>query len=450
MDPLLPILLSGALFFGEADEDDEPTPDDAVAFTLADHWDETWLRIFDRSGRPDPDGPMLQRFDGVLYRRYHFDINVPDFPMTTEPIWAQQRTGVRFWVQSLSEVDLANRWQLRGEIPTWEDGYLGIRYDRRQDRITDSNVVRFDLGHRDIGGSGIDGALRFHPKWEKNDVDVELLGSYGFGGFGEVGLRLATLDVFTNASFGLLEARGRQLEEHVRQTDLPLAAALSLRTESFYGLRAELYGGRVFSQTREHEFRDEPDLDHRRHRRALLGAGLVEWEIPFRPFRGTIVGFSMQGIDAQMEWDYFDEPDENRSIRESTVSRRIYIISELSDEIRFETALIRTGRPQDESGPGVEDSSRDDREFMTSFRAFWMPTDIVGADIQLLRMSRSTSGPPDLPLDGSFNRIVTRVMLRLGQDLWTTFGVGWTWDPDTAIYDGGGMTLIWAPRQYRR
>lgn len=441
---LLPLTVIAIILLIAADaaaESDGDLPEDA-AYTLDDEWDETWLRLFDRVGRPDPDGPMLQRFDDVLYRRYHFDVTVPEFPMGTEARWANQRNGARMWVQSLSELQLANRVQLRGELPTWEDGFIWLQYDRRQDRITDRHRFRFDIGHRDVADTGVDAAIRFHPGWTKNDVDVEALARYRVDGVGSAGLSVGVLDAFINASFGLLEARGIELEEHVRHEDLPLAVRADVKTASFGGVRGELYGGAVIPHERRHRFPRDSERDHLRERRALLGAALVEWDVPQIPVR---TGAAVRAVDAEMGWDFVEAPDRDRSVRETTVAGRWYAAAEPIDELRLESSVVRAARPEQWSGPGVDDSRRDDVEWLMWLRGFWMPTEVVGADVQLLHMRRDTAGPPELNIDGRFHRLVTRVMLQLGDRVWTSFGVGWTLDPQTAVYDGGGMTLVYRP-----
>lgn len=434
-------LLLALQLFGAAEIDDPPEGDE-VAYTLQDRWDEQWLRIFDRTGRPDPDGPILQRFDADLYRRYHLDIHVADFPLATEPGWATQREGVRMWVQSLSELELANRLQIRTEAPTWEGGYVFFAYDRRQDRLTDRHVFRFDVGHRDIAGTGLDGAIRFHPRWVKNDVDVELMLRYPIESAGVIGARLSALDPFINASFGLLEARGVMLEEHVRHMDLPLAAILEFQSQSFFGVRGEAYGGVVLPQTRRHRFRDEPQGDHLRGRQALLGAALLEWNVPALPLS---IGGALETVDARMSWDFEQTAEVDREIRELTLSTRLYAMSQPRPDLHIEAFALRTIRPQWETGPGTDNIERSDSEWLLSLRSFWMITDIVGADLGLLRLQRTTEGPPNLGVDGQFNRIVTRLILEFNDKIWTTFGVGWSFDADTYVYDGGGMTLTYTP-----
>ncbi len=458
MTALATIFLLATTLFGEPADDPDPDdpPSHTAGYTLQDDWDQMWTRIYHRSGRPDSDGPMLQRFEDGLYPRYHFDIAVPDFPMATEQRWAQQRHGVRMWIQSLNEFELANRLQARTEIPAWENGHIGLMYDRRQDRTTDRHQLRFDFAHRDLFVDGLDATLRFHPGWEKNDVDVKALLRYRRDGWGSAGLKVGTLDTFINASYGLVEARGQQLEEHVRHETIPWTVGADVQTASFRGLRAELYGGAVVPQTRRHRFPDDEQRDHLRHRSALLGACLLEWNLQQSGLlegvdRPMIVGMTSQSISATMEWEHLEDSTRDRQIEERTNHHEIYVIGSVTDALLLEFALARTNRPERRTGEGVNDewdgAERRDREAFRRFRLLYQFTDVVGADLQFLQMTRDTSGPPQLrfDLDGEYNRVVTRLMLQLGDDLWTTFGTGWTWDANTAVYDGSGMTLIWSP-----
>ncbi len=443
---IFPLIVAGAFFFGaDAPEDDEEAEPVERAYTLDDEWDQQWLNILDRAALPDRDGAMLQRFDGRLYRRYHFDINVPDFPMSSEAMWANQRHGARMWVQSLSELNLANRTQLRTELPVWENGSIHLQYDGLQDRTTDRSLLRFDIEQRDIADSGVDARLRFHPKWEKDDIDVEALARYSVDGVGLFGLRAALVDPFINAAFGLIEARDHVLEEHIRHRDVPLAFGADVQTESFAGVRGELYGGVVVPQTRRHRFPDAPERDHIRRRQALMGAALVEWDIPVAP---VATGVAMRAVDAQMDWEFQRDADSDQTVRERTVSSRLYAVGQPLDTLRIELSKVHTSRPEDWSGPGVADATRRDREWLMWIRSFWTPSDTLGADLQLLRMHRDAQGPPPHDLDGRFNRLVTRAMLRLGDHVWTSFGIRWTLEDRTAVYDGGGMTLIYAPGEY--
>jgi hypothetical protein len=424
----------------DEEEAREPWP----GYTLADAWDAMWVRIMARGGRPDPDGPLLQRFSSRMGPRYQLDVYTPEFPMASEQRWAEQPIGVRMWVRSLDALDLGMRLQLRTEIPTWSDGYLGLQYDERQDWITELRTLRFEVGHRDIAGRGLDAALRVYPRFDKNDIDVEAITGARVQGLGEARLRLGAVDPFINATFGALEYKGFVLEEHIWHVDLPLATSLDLRTDTFAGVRAELYAGYLMPQRRRHRFPDQPDLDHLRFREARLGAALLEWRVPRTD---VAVGATVQGIDARMAWEYGavdgDEASDIVAVRERTVSAKGYALANPLSELHLQLAFGYTARPESWSAE-ADATERDDREWMWSVRTLWMPTRVVGADLQYIGAARTTEGPPDLPVDGHANTLITRIMLDLGNNVWTSFGFGWGLDSNSP-YDRGSMTLIWTP-----
>ncbi len=417
-------------------------PDEGAAYTLAREWDELWLRIFDRGGRPNPDGPMLQRFFPPMDERYELDLRTAELPMDIEGPWAGQRTGARIWVQSLNELELATQAELRFEMPAWPGGYIWLDYQRREDWHTRRDVLRMDFGHRDIAGSGVDAAFRIYPRLEKDDIDLEGIVRCRVPGRGEATLRVGALDPFLNASFGLIEAKGRVPDEDIRQIDPPLTLSLSARTERFFGIRSELYAGAVVPQRRRHEFVLEPARDHIRHRRALLFAGLLEYRLPHAPH---FVGAEATGVDATMEWAHTRDPARDLSVREATVQARAYARGDLGDDVQYEAALGQVRRPEWWDGPGRIEMKRSDREWRWSLRARWDPGR-VGVMLRYLGAHRSVAGLPALGVSGFANRLQTHITLRLGDDIYTNFGAGWTWDPDTGFYDRAGMTLLYMPR----
>ncbi len=429
------------------DEDEPPARDESDAaparagFTLEDDWDRLWIRLFARTGKPDPDGPLLQRFHEPMGPRYQLDMHTQSYPMSSEKRWAQQATGARLWVRSLDEMDLANRLELRTEIETWEDGYVRMQYDQMQDWTTDQRFLRFEVGHRDIAGAGVDAALRAYPRFEKNDSDIEAIVRYRRPGVGQARLRVGALDPFINATFTVVRGAEEAPDEFVWQLDPPLAVSLDLRTERVAGVRAEVYGGAVVPQQRRHRFPDAPEDDHLRRREALLGGGLVEWAAARFPLA---IGASALGVRAQMDWEYLERADD-LSVGETTVSARAYALSRPLDTLRAEGWVGRTTRPETRSGTLTIDSERADREWLWSLRVLWMPAR-VGLDVQYLGNHRRVEGPPFLPLGGTGNRLGTRMMLMLGSDFWTSFGTAWALDSESGPYDRAGMTLIYAPQ----
>jgi hypothetical protein len=427
------------------DEEDNEVRDPWPGYTLDDAWDELWVRIMARGGRPDPDGPLLQRFSPRMGPRYQIDVFTQDFPMASEKRWAEQRTGARLWVRSLDALDLGMRLQLRTEIPTWKDGYLGLQFDQRQDWVSDLRALRFEVGHREIAGRGLDAALRVYPRFDKNDIDIEAITRARASGLGEVRLRVGAVDPFVNATFGAIESRGQVLDEHIWQVDVPLATSIDARTATFAGLRGEVYAGYLTPQRRRHRFPQEPEHDHLRRRQALLGAALLEWSVPHT---SLALGATLMGIDARMDWEYgaaeTGEADAIVSVHEQQLATKTYALVRPLDSLHVQASFGHTLRPEFWTH-GDESTARDDREWMWSVRTMWMPTRVAGADVQYIGSLRRAQGPPELPVDGRANSIITRLMLELGDDVWASFGFGWGLDSHASAYDRGGMTLIWTP-----
>ena len=66
---------------------------EGLGYSLDDQWNEIWRRIFDREGRPDPDGPIQQRNAVMLYPEYELNLAVPQFPMRLERDWTERAAG---------------------------------------------------------------------------------------------------------------------------------------------------------------------------------------------------------------------------------------------------------------------------------------------------------------------------------------------------------------------
>lgn len=391
-----------------------------VGYSLDDAWGAAWRRIADRSGRPDPEGGLLQRFAGRQYPEYQLNLWVAEPPLELERAWAARGSGARLWVQSLDEFELANRFQLKARASILSGGWLGVRFDRVDGRETESDLVRLDFG---LSRGELFGALSFYPRWEKDDSDVEAAAGWRREGWGEVRLRLFAFDPFTNASFGLAELRGAVLLEHADQLDLPLGIALEASSAEIRGVRGELYLGRLWPARTQLRYPAEPGRDHVRQVSGLLGGALVEWQPFALPLR---VGASGLGVHARSHWDGASD----RSLDETTWRAMLYALAELPRKVSLEAFLALTARP--ETGRAT------DEEWLWSLRARWMPTGVVGADLAFLRLSRR--GPA--PVAGANHRVVTRMVLALGEKVWSTFGVGWDLDPGDGPYDGGGATIL--------
>ena len=407
---------------------------DVGSFSFQDQWNMQWLRILHRYSMPDPDGPMLQRFDG-LYGRYQINMTVPEFPGWLEQQWQQSTHGVRLWAQSVTEHEFAARAQIKTTASTWKNGYISFYYDQLENRTTDLSTFRFDVGHAGIGGTNLDAALRLYSASEKTDLDVEFLARYSIQGLGSAGLRFMLLDAFLNLTDTLARNRNAQVDEFIRHETVPLALAFDVQTAVFAGIRGEVYAGGVIPQRRSHEFPATPAMDHVRYRRAFLAAGLVEWKLPWIP---AAAGCSMSLVDAIMTREY--ESADDSTIQEKTSELRFYMLAKPHRSLRIQGFLTRTRQPEVHSNP---DYTHEDEAWLGSLRLLWQPGRVVGADIGWYQSSRTGDGLHAGSVNGQFSRLVTRVQLQLGADVWMTFGVGWQFDPDLHPYDKGGITLIW-------
>lgn len=83
-------------------------------------------------------------------------------------------------------------------------------------------------------------------------------------------------------------------------------------------------------------------------------------------------------------------------------------------------------------------SPRRDHEWLISARGWWFISRHAGIDLALLRSQRDTSGPPDVSVDETNHRLVTRAVLRIGR-LWDAFDVGWEVDPVGKPCGGGAI-----------
>ena len=419
-----------------------PQEEPAPGYSLDDEWNQWWRRIADRSARPDPDGPVQQRFAERLYPEYELDLAVAGFPLRLERRWAEQTTGARLWVQSLDEFELANRVQLKTRADLGGHWHIGIGFDRTQTRTIRSDLVRLDFGYAPRGDTGPWASLSFYPRWEKIDSDAAAAVGYRHAEWGEASLRLFALDPFTNASFALTEAREAVPPVSARQLDFPLAVAGELATRQFVGVRSELYLGGILPHTTRYRFA-EGSRNYRQRLSGILAGALVEWQ----PHATPMLRVGGTALSVATRWDrgHLSRPDLDRTVSESSHQVSVYALASPLDPLELEARVRFTSRPETDSGPGAPESgsdARDDSEWLASVRGEWMFSRAFGAELGFMRGDRTTSGQPDVRVDGTRHRLVTRALLRLGR-MWASFGVSWDLDPGgKGAFGGGGATLI--------
>lgn len=417
---------------------DEESPDHG--YSLHDQWTWDWIRLLDRDGRPDPDGAVQQRFAARQYSTYALDLQVADFPMVRERAWTNSRRGLRLWVQSLNEFELANVVQIKERVDTGAHTFIAARYDRRQSRTADHGLFRIDFGLRDLGELPLEIGLRLHARWEKLDSDVELFATYAIDDLVTIGLTVLALDPFTNASFGLVEARGTVLDEHRQQEDLPLGFALEAHSASISGMRAEIYAGAVGEHQTVYRYPDAPERNHRRGLDAWSLGGLWEWRSSWLP---AALGVSHMSFSTTTNWAFDQTPENDLRIEERTHRTRLYGLYTPGPSLHMEAFLQHIARPEGRlEGPAQTEQTRQDTEWLTSLTAMWVPLTNVGAELGFFRLQREATGLFEVNVDGLNHRFTTRIVLLARESLWIRFGVGWNLDGPGNVYDGGGFTLF--------
>ncbi len=217
----------------------------APAFSLDGEWDDLWRRFADRAGREAPEGALLQRLDLRQSAEYEMDLWQAEHPMAGAAHWADQPTGARLRVQSLDEFTLITRASLRTRTPLIGSSWAGLRFDREAALGVQSDLLRVDLGY-EHRASGAYTRLTLHPRWEKDDSDLEL--ALGVGGeLGRAELRVVALDAFVDAGRALAESRDAELSRRPDQLDAPLGVLLAMRT-GWRWLAFELYAGAIAPQ----------------------------------------------------------------------------------------------------------------------------------------------------------------------------------------------------------
>lgn len=405
-------------------------------YSLDDAWAEQWRRMYDRHGRPDPDGPPQQRQNFLRGREYEMDLAASDFPLASEETWRRAETGARLRMQSLDEFSFVHAVQLKTRAAVGDTGHVGLRFDREHGRGHHTDLLRVDFALDRIARTPLYTRLSLYPRGEKEDIDAELvLGARH--PLGELRLRVAAFDLFTDASYALAEGRGQILDRHLDMQDPPLAFALEALSTRWNGLRVELYGGLVIPQAIRVRHPERPEDDHHRTHEAWLAAALLEWRPEPLPLTLGLAARRWTSTFATI--DHAD-PARDEVIPEDTTRLDAYALADLPGPIHLEASVRRL------TIDGRLDPARaltgGETRWLTSLRAIWMPSPAIGLELGLMRHDRRVYGDPAGRLEGHDHRLLTRCVLPIGDNVWTSFGVGWDLDPEDGRYDGGGLTMI--------
>lgn len=360
-----------------------------------------------------------------------------EYPIGDEALWARSRDGARWWVHSYNAVQLGNNVSMKmgrtiGPKNRWS---YDIRYDRLYTRDTWSDLVQADFTWQPKKDRTPFVAVSVFPRIEKQDSDMALSVGYKDSRLGEARFRLWTLDLFSSAAYAVATGRGSPLDYLWKSTSMPLAVAAELSSVRIGGLRSELYLGAVIPQSRE-LYTEELAYVRKFEESAALFGGLVEYKFKKIPLW---IGVASTMVNSHFDEQNVTEPEKSKTVNETNLQARLYALSVPRRDMRIEGYWRMTARPEEVITVDDPTSYRKDYDSMVSLRWQWLLGRTTGFELSYWRYDRKTEGPPDMNVDGSGNRIATRMLWHL-KDLTATFGVGW--DPANAgFYDGSGGTL---------
>jgi hypothetical protein len=418
-----------------AEETPELVEPGELGFTLDEDWRQTWRRVMDRGGRPDPTGPLQQRFARQQYPEHQADQLVADFMLAHEAAWARSTNQIRFWVHSYDALTLGNQVQMKMGHEVGGDWRLDFRYDGRNDYVTDSKMLTGDFRWQPGGSFGPYVAITINPRTSKQDTDLALTVGYDAGAFGEARLRIVALDPFTNASYALASRRKPPPELVWKQTSLPLAFAAELLSGSWRGFRSEAYLGFIPTQHRRLFLEGMTEQYVQRETALMLGA-LLEWKAERFPLR---LGATALIVSDELERsNIVDRTGSGERIQERTTTTRLYAIIAPRPDMLVETQLRYVARPESYVGALGQHTEREDDEYVFGARGQWLLFSWFGTELSYWHGDRDSTGPPNAAVDGVTDRLVTRLLFRSGKRMLISVGVGWG---RSASYAGGGATV---------
>jgi hypothetical protein len=436
----MPYIVLVSIFLSTAAAASTPTlvEPDQIGFTLDEDWRQLWRRVVDRGGRPDPTGPLQQRFANPQYPEHEADQIVGDFMLAREAQWARSTNQLRFWLHSYDALELGNKFQMKLGHDIGGDWRVGFRYDGLDNRSTASHLLSGDFTWSPAGKGGLYTTASIYPRLEKQDTDLVLSVGYDAGSFGDARVRIFGLDPFTNAAYLLASHRKPPAPLFWKQLDLPLAASVEMSSGQWRGFHSELYLG-VVPRQRRALFLGGMVEKHIREDAAWMLGTMLEWQAPEYP-----LWLGVTGLVVTNRWKTFDTDDiagSRQRIRERNVMARAYVIVSPRRDMLFEGQLRVTARPESVIGPGGAHTEREDNELVLGARGQWWFSSWLGTELAYWYTDRRTAGPPDVSVDDSIDRFVTRLVFDAGRML---VSVGADWDPAprrSAPYAGGGATV---------
>jgi len=412
---------------------------DELGFTMDEDWRQVWRRVLDRGGRPDPTGPLQQRFANEQYPEHQTDQLVGDFMLAHEADWARSTNQIRFWIHSYNALELGNETQMKMGHEIGGDWRLDFRYDGLDNRVTASHMVTGEFTWAPEGKVGPYTTILINPRLEKQDTDLAVTVGYNAGRLGEARLRIFALDPFANASYALASHRKPPAQLIWKQIDLPLAFSLELLSAEWRGFHGELYLGSLPTQRRALYLGGLVEKYIREDLVWTLG-GMLEWKMPDYP-----LWVGATGLVVTDRWKTFNTDDvaaTRERIAERTVQTRAYAFITPRKDMLFETQLRVTARPESIFGPGDLHTEREDNEYIFGARGQWLFSSWFGTELSYWHSDRLAIGPPVVSVNDTGDRFVTRFLFNTGHGMLVSVGAGWDPSPRrSAIYAGGGGTI---------
>lgn len=426
-------------------------------------WGLLWRRVADRHGRPDPEGALQQRQSARQYPEYEMDLAVTDYPLHTERPWVRDPSGARLRIQSLNEFTFFHEATLKVQAPVGAGGYAGLRVDRRHDRVSQSDLLRLEIGATEIADSPIFAEIGLYARWEKEDIDVDLRLGAADPRWGRLSLRGLLLDPFSDVAYSLAESRSAALPRAVDRAGLPVALMVEAQSAPLGSWLLEAYGGIIPKVEAAYTLPTRPVDDHQRADSGYALGGQVE-----RHSGPLILGASGLWVHTETRWWGFTEAStdpgiaRNGAVVEDWRQIEGWALLALGEARRLE-ALVRwsdtdgalaawagsrlSNAPRPGEPAPLPPSTTGDRQpagsawWLTRLRLYWPLGAVVGLELGAMSGRRLIRGADRRREEGVDHRLTTRLTFQITDRLWSSLGVGWDLDDDGSVYDGGGFNL---------
>lgn len=416
---------------------------DALGLTLRSWEERIWNRIADR------DGNILGRRDGILQRfdtqqddEYRLDERADSFLVSEDFLWRQHESGLRFWIGSLNNPDLAIVTEVKKEIPLDTTWLLRFQFFQEGTFEARRNLPIFTFEKRRWLSPGGYAFVSLHPKFEKASVDAEVGGGYRWAPSASLQVSVAALDLFNDAVLALSRSEGFVASEEVEYLREPYALRASASFPLSPRFRIELGGGIVSRSELFMRFPGREADNLRLHRDALFWGGLLEW----RPVPWITGGLAhtRERADEERAMEDASRALGARRLVEETRRLSAVLLSRPVRDLQAELWIEWIERPEERRFPNnpAADLDHRDQEVLLSLDLtyqFSRRVDLIG---RYLSDDRKAEGIPGLEVSGQNNRLSVRTRLHFTPDTSISLGVNVDLDHGDTLFDGGHLTLL--------